>query len=336
VVSIAAPTNGATLPAGHAVALAGSATDAEDGDLSTAIVWTSDRDGTLGSGSALMALLSEGAHVLTATVTDGLGAVRSATAAVQVVDTPPVVSIIEPGDGSTFAAGGPVMLRASAVDAEDGDLSAAIAWASDRDGMLGLGASVTVSGLSSGAHILTATVMDGGGQTGVASAGIMVVATQGLAFGATADAFAVETSPTSRFGASAHLIVNASGPAIQVFVRFTVSGTVGLGTQRAVVRLRLDTSPSAGSPAGGAIHAISETGWNELLLTYQNRPPIDGPVLDTVGAVVPGEFVEFDVTEAVDGDGTYVFAIVGTVSDSVVYRSRETGADGPRLVLDLQ
>jgi hypothetical protein len=159
---------------------------------------------------------------------------------------------------------------------------------------------------------------------------------QGLTFGAVADAFVVETAPTSRFGASTHLIVNGSGPTIQAFLRFRVTGTMGHGIGRAVVRLRTDSSASAGSVSGGTIHAITDTGWEELLLSYQTRPAIDGPVLDTVGAVGPGAVVEFDVSDAIAGDGTYVFAVQGTVNDSVVYRSRETGASGPVLLLDLQ
>jgi hypothetical protein len=52
-------------------ALLGAAYDAEDGSLSgAALVWTSDRDGSLGTGSHLHVHLSPGVHHLTLTATD--------------------------------------------------------------------------------------------------------------------------------------------------------------------------------------------------------------------------------------------------------------------------
>src|SRR6185295_14727367 len=49
-----------------------------------------------------------------------------------------------------------------------------ITWTSDRDGMLGTGASVVVSSLSSGPHVLTAQVTDASGAIGQASVTISV------------------------------------------------------------------------------------------------------------------------------------------------------------------
>lgn len=41
------------------------------------------------------------------------------------------------------------------------DLSASIAWSSDVDGALGVGATLTAVALSAGPHVITATVTDG-------------------------------------------------------------------------------------------------------------------------------------------------------------------------------
>jgi len=62
---ITAPSDGSQV-SGHGVALVAAATDAEDGDLSGAVQWTSDLDGPISS----PAELSVGQHLLTATVTD--------------------------------------------------------------------------------------------------------------------------------------------------------------------------------------------------------------------------------------------------------------------------
>lgn len=75
-------------------------------------------------------------------------------------NTPPVLSITSPPDGASFAEGSSVNLIGTANDAEEGDLSADISWSSDLDGPLGTGASISVSSLSLGSHIITATVTD--------------------------------------------------------------------------------------------------------------------------------------------------------------------------------
>src|SRR5207245_89373 len=78
------------------------APDAEDGDLTTGITWTSSRDGTLGTGGTLTtSTLSTGTHTIRATVTDSSGKQASATLTV-VVNTTPTVHILTPADGARF------------------------------------------------------------------------------------------------------------------------------------------------------------------------------------------------------------------------------------------
>jgi hypothetical protein len=66
----------------------------------------------------------------------------------------PIATITAPPDGSSVAQGDPVALTGTATDAEDGDLSANLTWVSDRDGVLGTGASVMRSDLSVGLHAI--------------------------------------------------------------------------------------------------------------------------------------------------------------------------------------
>jgi hypothetical protein len=63
---------------------------------------------------------------------------------------------------------------------------------------------------------------------------------------------------------------------------------------------------------------------------------VTGPPLATVGAVRPGDVVEVDVSAALAGDGIYAFALVGTVADAVVYRSREAASGRAELVVTLR
>lgn len=83
-VGILAPSNGASITAGTAIELRGSANDAEDGNLSAAISWSSSRDGSLGSGASRTVTLSAGSHTLTAFVRDSKQATATSTVTVDV------------------------------------------------------------------------------------------------------------------------------------------------------------------------------------------------------------------------------------------------------------
>lgn len=174
-VAIRSPSAPLLVEPGTLVRLEATAADAEEGNLGSAIRWRSDRDGELGTGTTLeTSTLSLGAHAITASVTDEGGLTDGATVFLT-VDSAPEVTITAPADGSSVEAGTSVTLEGSASDAGDGDLSASLAWRSDRDGALGTGASVTTSTLSVGTHAITAAVTDGLGLTGEATLALTIV-----------------------------------------------------------------------------------------------------------------------------------------------------------------
>jgi hypothetical protein len=94
-------------------------------------------------------------------------------------DRPPSLTLDAPAGSAVFAAGDPISFAATASDAEDGDLSASVAFASDLDGPLGSGAPLVRSDLSPGIHEITASVTDSGGNTVTANATLLV--TEGAA-----------------------------------------------------------------------------------------------------------------------------------------------------------
>lgn len=69
-VSITSPTDGVLFNSGESISFAGSASDTEDGDLTSSLVWTSDLDEQIGTGGSFSAVLSDGMHTITAEVTD--------------------------------------------------------------------------------------------------------------------------------------------------------------------------------------------------------------------------------------------------------------------------
>jgi subtilisin family serine protease len=72
-VTISSPDDGATFDSGTSISFSGSASDNEDGDLTASLVWTSSVDGQIGTGGSFSAVLSDGTHTITASVTDSGG-----------------------------------------------------------------------------------------------------------------------------------------------------------------------------------------------------------------------------------------------------------------------
>ncbi|MCP4127151.1 MAG: hypothetical protein GY753_08830 [Gammaproteobacteria bacterium] len=71
---ITSPANGSSHAEGNSITFSGSASDAEDGDLSSSLSWSSDIDGAIGTGASFTSTaLSLGTHVITASVTDSGG-----------------------------------------------------------------------------------------------------------------------------------------------------------------------------------------------------------------------------------------------------------------------
>ncbi len=85
-VTITSPTDGATFVSGATISFAGTADDNEDGDLTASLDWASNVDGTLAQNSGnFSAVLSDGAHNITATVADSSGGTGSDSVGVTVI-----------------------------------------------------------------------------------------------------------------------------------------------------------------------------------------------------------------------------------------------------------
>ncbi len=91
VATIASPASGTSIEAGTAITFFGTASDSEDGDLSTDLQWSSSLDGALGSGSLVSTTLSDGIHTITASVQDSGGLSASNTITVNVTAAPPAI-----------------------------------------------------------------------------------------------------------------------------------------------------------------------------------------------------------------------------------------------------
>lgn len=156
-VSITAPIDGTKVPGGSTLDLVGVADDFEDGDLSGAIRWTSDKDGFLTSGDSVIVSLSGGTpavtHVITAEVTDSAGQKATDTVSVTVSD--------EPSAQSLFVAD---LDGASSPNGKGGNWTATVTILVQDD--LGAVSGATVSGNWSGSGSASC-VTDGAGRCSV-------------------------------------------------------------------------------------------------------------------------------------------------------------------------
>ncbi len=152
--------------------------------------------------------------------------------------------------------------------------------------------------------------------SGLTPATAQVTPTETIAFPTIADTYVESTLPTSNFDTDAR--VRADAVPIRIsYLRFAVSGLGGRPVQSAKVRLGV----SGPSTKGGSMHLISNGIWNPSVITYDTRPAVDGPALATLGTVALGSTVDFNVTAAVTGEGTYNFALDSTSDDGVSYNS---------------
>jgi chitodextrinase len=172
-----------------------------------------------------------------------------------------------------------------------------------------------VSGDSAAVSVTTPAAGGGGGAT------VTVVAD--------ADAKVQEASPTTNY-AAANLVVDGSpDPQKQVYLRFPVSGVSG-----SVVKATLRVHVNNGTNNGPTVSATGAA-WTETGLTWSNRPPAAGAVLDNKAALATGAFVDYDVTAAVTGNGTVAFVLLPESSDDFIIDSREnaTAANRPQLLI---
>jgi PKD repeat protein len=320
VVSITAPQEGgSTVQSGDPVTFAASATDLEDGDLSSSIQWSSSIDNALGTGASISpSTLSNGSHTITASVTDTGG--KTGTSSITLtVNAPPVVSITSPQNGATAPFGSPVNLTATATDPEDGNLSATIAWTSSLDGSLGTGASIGPSTLTIGTHTITASVTDTNGKT--ASNSITITVTNNAPV-------VVITAPENNASFSSGASVNFVGTAndtedgsLTSGIAWTSSadGPIGTGGSFSTSSLSVGTHTITATvtDTGGKTASSQIT----ITITAVNTTPV-------VAVTSPANNASFSSMASVNFAGTATDAEDGNLTSSIAWTSSADGAIG--------
>ncbi|HKS07898.1 MAG TPA: Ig-like domain-containing protein [Gemmatimonadaceae bacterium] len=171
---IATPANAASYVQGTSVSFTGSGNDPEDGALSGAsLVWTSDRDGQIGTGTSFSrSNLSVGAHLIRLMATDAQGATfshyRNLTITSAPVTPAPVASITVSLGATSIAVGATTTATSSLRDALGLILTGrVVTWSSSNTAVATVNSSGTVTGVSAGTASIRATSEGITGQTTV-------------------------------------------------------------------------------------------------------------------------------------------------------------------------
>lgn len=234
--------------------------------------------------------------------------------------TPPTVALSSPGDGDFVW--GTVSVAATAQDDVgvarvdffiDGKLLAS-------DDTVPYSVSLDTSTLVSGDHQLAAVAVDAAGNASAPSS-ITVTVSLLVAYPAAADAFVQRQGPPAN-GGTAKALEAKSGSKV-TYIKFHVDrpGKV----QRAL--LKLYTMDKAGSTN---VTTASMNAWDELGITWDNKPQADGPVALDVPPTAAGEYV-VDVTALVNGAGPVTFVITGGAGKEAMFSSREADIGTPVL-----
>ncbi|MFQ5641183.1 MAG: DNRLRE domain-containing protein, partial [bacterium] len=187
------------------------------------------------------------------------------------------------------------------------------------------GANPTVE-LSTGTHTIFLAVHDerGASSTDVVSVTVMP---SSVSFTTTDDAFVRSRRKNRNFGSKTTVRVKKSSTYYSFF-KFNVTGLGG-----AVLSAKIRLKVRNGSDDGGSMYTVSDNGWDEGSITWNNAPSISGSPLSSVGNVSEDDVVEFDVTSAISGDGVYSFGMKSGSNDIARYSSKE-GATPPELVIE--
>lgn len=108
-----------------------------DGDFVTNIIWSTDRDGEIGRGDFGFnhTFTTAGPRILTITAVDPEGASSSASANIEVINTPPDVNVTRPRTNEIVTQGVGFVLLGAALDPNEGKLDCTrLRWTSSNSG----------------------------------------------------------------------------------------------------------------------------------------------------------------------------------------------------------
>jgi hypothetical protein len=135
IIASVSPKPGTKVQLGQSVDLHAVAGDVEDGYFCCTRSWTSDMDGFIGTEGPYgmkHTFNTPGVRTLAVTATDDNGAIVTGGTTIEVVNTPPVVTLAKPISGATGYAGSPLYIKGWATDGNQPCASLSLVWSSSN------------------------------------------------------------------------------------------------------------------------------------------------------------------------------------------------------------
>ncbi|MCH8833098.1 MAG: Ig-like domain-containing protein [Thaumarchaeota archaeon] len=158
IVTIINPTDGSTYGSGATINFEGTASDAEDGDLTASLVWTSDIDGQIGTGGSFSTTLNDATHTITTQVTDSGGATASSSITITITASPPtLVSISISPVNPSITEGSTQQFTATGTYSDDtNQVLTDVTWSSSLTTIATIDGGGLATGISEGSTTITA------------------------------------------------------------------------------------------------------------------------------------------------------------------------------------
>ncbi|GAA3627190.1 hypothetical protein GCM10022419_135710 [Nonomuraea rosea] len=162
------------------------------------------------------------------------------------------------------------------------------------------------------------------------------VAPVSVTFAAAEDVFISQAEPAKSFATATWMSVcgttcgsAAAGQRIAL-TRFKVAG---IPENAEDVKVTLDVVSARTTDTTLSAREVTGT-WTEAATTWNTRPTVGTTAVASHTGFTTGATAKLDVSSAVEGDGTYAFALAGTsATTTVLMSSRETGNRGPKLTV---
>jgi hypothetical protein len=182
IIASVTPKPGTKVQLGQPVDLWAIAGDVEDGYSCCTRSWVSSMDGAIGTEGPYgmkHTFTTPGLRNLTVTAMDSSGATVTANTTVEVVNTPPVVTLAKPAPGATWYAGYPLYIDGWATDGNQPCSTLTLAWSSSNPGDVTPAASCTggasVTFATAGTRTLSLKATDTQGASDTKSVSVSIV-----------------------------------------------------------------------------------------------------------------------------------------------------------------
>jgi hypothetical protein len=164
--TVVAPSSGLVTNSANGIVHKVTVSDVQDPQKCCKVVWSSDKDGFLGTGKELVHTYSTaGPRYISVVATDSAGHIGAKLFQLFVTSAPPKIKVVAPSGPVGYGGFNTVTHKATVTDIEDPQKCCHVVWKSDKDGQLGVGKEIEFVYSSPGRRFITVSATDSDGQT---------------------------------------------------------------------------------------------------------------------------------------------------------------------------